>query len=144
MRCSRAFGVEPRSGWTAFDRQHFGVARAAFLGRWISPAGGLGLGLVEDGRMRGIGVARPCREGFKLGPLFAEDGSCAEWIVCGLGRAAAGEAVFLDVPESNPQALALAERHGMREVFGCARMYLGAPPRVPWEQIFGVTTFELG
>jgi hypothetical protein len=52
--------------------------------------------------------------------------------------------VFLDVPENNPQALALAERHGMREVFGCARMYLGAPPHIPWELIFGVTTFELG
>jgi GNAT superfamily N-acetyltransferase len=50
----------------AFDRVHFGVERAAFLRRWISPSGGLGL------------------------------------------------------------------------------MYLGAPPRLPWEQIFGVTTFELG
>jgi hypothetical protein len=94
--------------------------------------------------VRGIGVARPCREGFKFGPLFAEDESCAERIFCGLGRATAGEVVFLDVPENNPQALALADRHRMRVVFGCARMYLGAPPRLPWEQIFGVTTFELG
>jgi hypothetical protein len=118
----------------AFDRLHFGVERAAFLRRWISPPGGLGLGLVEQGRLHGIGVARPCREGFKIGPLFAEDGSHAERIFCGLGRVTAGQAVFLDVPENNPQALALAERHGMREVFGCARMYLGAPPRLPWSR----------
>ena len=24
------------------------------------------------------------------------------------------------------------------------RMYLGAPPPLPWDRIFGVTTFELG
>jgi hypothetical protein len=32
----------------------------------------------------------------------------------------------------------------MHEVFGSGRMYLGTPPRLPWEQISGVTTFELG
>jgi ribosomal protein S18 acetylase RimI-like enzyme len=127
----RPLSAMPFAEVAPFDRLHFGVERAAFLRRWINPPGGLGLGLVEHGRVRGIGVARPCREGFKVGPLFAEEESCAERIFCGLGRAAAGEAVFLDVPENNPRALALAERHGMREVFGCARMYLGAPPPYP-------------
>jgi hypothetical protein len=32
----------------------------------------------------------------------------------------------------------------MREVFECARMYLGPPPRLPADEIFGVTTLELG
>jgi hypothetical protein len=32
----------------------------------------------------------------------------------------------------------------MREVFGCARMYLGPAPALPEAEIFGVTTFELG
>ena len=41
-------------------------------------------------------------------------------------------------------ALALAARHGLREVFGCARMYYGPPPRLPDREIFGVTTVELG
>jgi hypothetical protein len=40
--------------------------------------------------------------------------------------------------------MALAERHGMREVFGCARMYYGPPPVLPQGEIFGITTFELG
>jgi hypothetical protein len=40
--------------------------------------------------------------------------------------------------------LALARRHEMREVFRCARMYLGEPPELPWERIFGITTLELG
>jgi hypothetical protein len=41
-------------------------------------------------------------------------------------------------------ALALANRHGMTEVFGCARMYYGPAPVLPWDDIYGVTTFELG
>jgi hypothetical protein len=40
--------------------------------------------------------------------------------------------------------MALADEHGMTEVFGCARMYLGDPPPTPWGRVFGVTTSELG
>ncbi|MCB0257699.1 MAG: GNAT family N-acetyltransferase, partial [Anaerolineae bacterium] len=50
----------------------------------------------------------------------------------------------LDIPENNPAALALVNQHKMVEVFGCACMYLGAPPEIAHERIFGVTTFELG
>jgi hypothetical protein len=32
----------------------------------------------------------------------------------------------------------------MVEVFGCARMYLGPPPVLAHDRVFGVTTFELG
>ena len=40
--------------------------------------------------------------------------------------------------------MALVQRHGMVEVFGCARMYLGPLPAVAHERVYGVTTFELG
>jgi hypothetical protein len=126
------------------DRQHFGFARSAFLERWIEPEGGLALGAVRDGHLCGYGVVRPCREGYKIGPLFADDPSTADDLYCALADRACGEAVFLDTPENNPAALALAERNGLREVFGCARMYLGAAPALPWGNIYGVTTFELG
>jgi len=55
-----------------------------------------------------------------------------------------GEPLFLDVPEPNEAALALAARHGMREVFGCARLYHGPAPTLPLQQTYGITTFELG
>ena len=61
-----------------------------------------------------------------------------------LAAAAPGEDLLIDVPERNLAALAMVHRWGMREVFGCARMYLGDPPSLPEEEIFGVTTFELG
>jgi hypothetical protein len=38
----------------------------------------------------------------------------------------------------------LVRQQGMAEIFGCARMYLGPPPDLAHERIFGVMTFELG
>lgn len=127
-----------------FDGRHFGFAREEFLRRWISPEGGRGLAALDGNAPTGIGVVRPCREGFKIGPLFAASAAVAEKLFNALSAHAAGKPIFLDTPENNPAALALAARHGMTEVFGCARMYHGATPALPWHDIYGITTFELG
>jgi hypothetical protein len=127
-----------------YDAAHFPATREQFLKAWITQPGSRALGAVQDGALRGYGVIRPCRQGFKIGPLFAADAEIADVLFRGLGDIAPGEPIFLDVPENNPQAVALARRHDLREVFGCARMYYGAPPVLPYGEIFGVTTFELG
>jgi GNAT superfamily N-acetyltransferase len=127
-----------------YDAAHFPAPREQFLKAWITQPGSRALGAVQDGVLRGYGVIRPCRQGFKIGPLFAADGDTAEALYRGLSDVAPDEPVFLDVPENNHEAMALAQRHGMREIFGCARMYYGPPPVLPQGEIFGVTTFELG
>ena len=129
---------------SCYDAAHFPAPRERFLKAWISQPGSRALGAVRDGILRGYGVVRPCRQGSKIGPLFAADGETADALFRTLGDIAPGEPIFLDVPENNPQAVALAQRHRMREVFGCARMYYGPPPFLPYGEIFGVTTFELG
>ena len=91
-----------------------------------------------------MGVIRPCRAGFKIGPLFANGPGAADQLFRALSNHAAGRSLYLDIPENNPDAVALAERHRLNEVFGCARMYLGEAPATPWKNIFGITTFELG
>ena len=127
-----------------FDRRHFGFAREAFLRRWIEPPGGRAFGFVEDDNLKGMGVIRPCREGYKIGPLFADSARVAHKVFSALSSQMAGRKIFLDVPENNPAALALASRNDLTEVFGCARMYHGPAPSLPWGDIYGVTTFELG
>jgi hypothetical protein len=87
---------------------------------------------------------RPCLTGHKIGPLFAANASVAEQLVIAFASRVPSEPIFLDVPEINRDALALVARHGMKEVFGCARMVLGPIPKLPDAEIFGVTTFELG
>jgi hypothetical protein len=128
----------------SYDHRHFLVPRPAFLQRWIRPEGGRALGKLREGRLVGCGVVRPCVTGFKIGPLFADTPEIAGELFTALSAHAAGQPLFLDTPENNPSALELAARHGMKEVFGCARMVLGSVPPIPWRSIYGVTTFELG
>ena len=97
----------------------------------------------NDGLM-GYGVIRRCRNGFKLGPLFAENAGVAEQLLLSLTAYAKGEPVFLDVPEVNAAAVALATKYKMTRVFETARMYKGSAPAVALDKVFGVTTFELG
>ena len=90
------------------------------------------------------GVIRPCRTGYKIGPLVAQRRADAEAIVSALLSVAGESEVFLDVPAINPEAVALAESLGLKPVFETARMYTGPilPQRI--DRVFGVTTFELG
>jgi len=127
-----------------YDRTCFPAERPSFLKHWIAQPDSLALGLLRNGRLAGYGVVRRCGDGCKIGPLFADDGAAATALYARLARHAAGGPLFLDAPENNPAAGELVRRHEMNEVFGCARMYLGSPPDVMQERVFGVTTFELG
>jgi ribosomal protein S18 acetylase RimI-like enzyme len=128
----------------AYDREFFPAPRPAFLGHWIRPRRGAALAAVAGGKLSGLGVIRACREGFKIGPLYAETERIAEELFLALAAAASGATVYLDVPAPNAAAVALAERHGMKPVFETARMYTGMPPDLPLPKLFGVTSFELG
>ena len=134
----------PFEDLVAYDRRLFPVQRPQFLRRWISQPERLALGVLKNGQLAGYGVIRACRKGFKIGPLFANDAEIAENLLQTLSSHVSGQPVYLDIPEVNPAARALVERHSMKMVFETARMYTGTPPQLPIEKIFGVTTFELG
>ncbi len=127
-----------------YDRAHFPAPRGGFLRRWLDQPGAKSCASVRCGRLTGFGLMRPCRRGYKIGPLFADNPAIAENLFRALASQAIGETIVLDVPESNPAAMDMAKRHEMTEVFGCAKMYLGAKPDLPEQEIFAVTTFELG
>ncbi len=127
------------------DTRCFLVPRPEFLRAWTSQPGHRGLAVLgPDGRPTGYGVLRPCRQGFKIGPLFAADPGQAHLLAQGLLALAPGQPVCLDLPEANPAALALAEELGLSMVFETARMYLGGAWPLPLAQTFGITSFELG
>ena len=128
----------------AYDRTCFPAPRPTFIRGWTEQPTALALGCQRQGKLCGYGVIRRCGEGHKVGPLFADDLQAAEALYARLVRFAPGGPIYLDAPENNPAAIELARRHRMTEVFGCARMYLGPPPDVAHERVFGVTTFELG
>lgn len=128
----------------ADDATVFPAPRPAFLRAWIDASGHIGRALVHDGKLAAWGVIRPCRTGWKIGPLVADDRAAAEAVFTALVSAAGGGEVFLDVPEVNREAVALAQSHGLAPVFETARMYTGPIRPLRLERVFGVTTFELG
>jgi ribosomal protein S18 acetylase RimI-like enzyme len=128
----------------ADDAKVFPAPRENFLRAWIGTHGHVGRALMCDGALAAWGVIRPCREGFKIGPLVAEDRAAAEAVLDALIAAVGGAEVFLDIPEPNAEAQALAQSRGLRPVFETARMYTGEVRDVAIQRIFGVTTFELG
>ena len=125
------------------DTTVFPAARPTFLNTWIAAPGHVGRALIRDRRLVAWGVIRPCRTGRKIGPLIADDRDAAEAVFAALVRPAGGQ-VFLDVPQPNGAAVALATAHGFAAVFETARMYSGPIQPVSLERVYGVTTFELG
>jgi len=134
----------PFAAVEADDATVFPAPRSAFLRAWIGAPSHVGCALVRDGRPAGWGVIRPCRKGFKIGPLVAEDRDSAEMVLSALLARVGGGEIFLDVPGINRTAIALAQDFGLAPVFETARMYTGATPPLRLERVFGVTSFELG
>jgi GNAT superfamily N-acetyltransferase len=126
------------------DATVFPAPRSAFLRAWIGAPGHLGRALLRDGRLKGWGVIRPCRTGHKIGPLVADDREAADAILQALLACAGNGEIFLDIPATNRDAIALAESLDLKPAFETARMYTGAVPSLQLDRVFGVTSFELG
>jgi ribosomal protein S18 acetylase RimI-like enzyme len=129
----------------SYDRPFFPTPRSQFIHAWINQPDSHALGIMQDGRLAGYGVIRQCRSGCKIGPLFADAPELAERLFLMLrSKAKPSEAVYLDVPELNHAAVALAKRHHMTVSFETARMYTKETPDIPLTRLFGVTSFEIG
>lgn len=129
---------------SAYDRLHFPADRSAFLRYWISMPDSTSLAAVSEERIRGFGTIRKCTEGYKIGPLFADAPDIAEALFNALTAGKSGEKVYLDISEGNQAALELTTRHGMRFVFETTRMYSKERPSVREDEVYGITSFELG
>jgi ribosomal protein S18 acetylase RimI-like enzyme len=146
---SRRTGIVPLaqielSAVCELDRQVFPADRSDFVRRWNQQPHGRGWAAVSASRLLGYGVIRQCQDGYKIGPLTATDETSALALFETLAAEAAGQPLFLDVPEVNPRAVELARRYAMTPVFETARMYSRETPAVAIERVYGITSFELG
>lgn len=129
----------------AYDRLYFPAPRSHFLREWLKATPNRkSLAFLENEKIRGYGAIRRCYVGYKIGPLFADSFEIAEKLFLALASEAKGDVVFLDVPEPNVQALRLSERYHMQECFKTLRMYTRGNPLRHLDNIYGITTFELG
>jgi hypothetical protein len=140
-----AASAVPFAELAAYDHAIFPAPRDAFLKSWLAQPDAGGFAAVESSLLRGYAMVRRCRQGWKIGPLAADDLPTARRLY-GAVAAFAGEGatIFLDVPELNDGAGRLVTELGMTPVFETARMYTGTAPAIDLSKLFGVTTFELG
>lgn len=127
----------------SYDTKIFAASRPQFLSPWINHAEAA-YGIVSSDRVCGYGVLRPCRQGFKIGPLFADTFEMADCLFRALTSHAGGQPVFIDIPDVQPALPVLIQRYYLQPVFTCVRMYWGNVLPLDVERIFGVTTLELG
>ncbi len=138
-------GAVDNSLIAAYDRACFPADRSVFLQHWFAMPESSSLAWMDGNVLKGYGMVRQCRAGYKVGPLFADDEEVADGLYRALlGRLPADSRVYLDIPGNNPAARRLAERYGMKAVFGTARMYNRGEPALHTEKIYGITSFELG
>lgn len=120
------------------DRQCFPAPRDAFLRRWLAPPRRTVL-QGADGAVDGYAVCRPCRDGSKIGPLFARTTDAAMKIL-----SVQSGVVHLDVPAAQTDWLAALSGLGFSDSFATRRMYRGHIPDLRMSSIFGISSLELG
>lgn len=121
-----------------FDRRVFPARRDRFLACWVSPPNQC-ISLTRDDAVAAYAVKRPCHDGFKLGPLFAETLDDA---ICLLEQQSGP--VHIDVPAGQRAWMAHLAGLGFTSGFTTRRMYRGPMPSRDIHQILGVTSLELG
>lgn len=137
-------GPEHMDAINSFDTEYFPSTRESYLAAWLTTPGHLGVAAITNGEIQGYGVIRPCREGHKIGPLFADDAAMAQRLIAKLVTDSGAGHVYIDPPFANDDALELCEKLGLERVFETMRMYRGLSPQMRFPGIFGLTSFELG
>jgi GNAT superfamily N-acetyltransferase len=142
-------GIEPAAGTPLaeladYDGSNFGVPRTAFLREWLVLPGSHSLVFKQNGRLCGLGSARRCHHGVRIGPLQADHPEIAEALFDALVGMTPGAPISIDSPDTNPETGKLLRKKGMVADGVTTRLYRGeAPPGIP-ARVYGQMSFALG
>lgn len=142
-------GVEPGTDanveeLVAYDAENCGVDRGPFLRAWLKLPQSRVVVFRRAGKLCGLGVARKCHQGVRIGPLQADDPAAAEALFDALSGLAPGESLSIDGSEPNPDAAKLALAKGLAIHSSTSRLYRGAPPVGRLNRVYGLISFSLG
>ncbi len=127
-----------------YDTKHFPVARPRFLEKWVSQPESHAYAYYQDDKLQGYALMRPCVVGYKIGPLFADTPEIAKELFMILLHEAAGQAVFIDIPETNLEGIHMLKGFDATLVFETGRMYRNHAPKLLLQTIYGLTSYEFG
>ncbi len=127
-----------------FDEMCFGFKRTSFLNYWVENPAAKSFVFISENSLKGYAVIRQAIEGFKIGPLFAENKTVAKDLFKACLTEVDGEKVTIDIPTINPSARELLDEFKSEVVFECARMYYPKVPKDSFHKVFGITSLEFG
>lgn len=128
----------------AYDTENCGLDRGPFLLAWLKLPESRAVVFRRAGKLCGLGVARKCHQGVRIGPLQADDPAAAEALFDALSGLAPGESLSIDGSEPNPDAAKLALAKGLAIHSSTSRLYRGAPPVGRLNRVYGLISFSLG
>ena len=134
----------PLAAIEADDATVFPAPRPAFWRAWIAAPGHRGRALLRDGRLSAWGVIRPCRRGWKIGPLVAHDRASAEDHLRRVGRGC-GRAPSMRLSPTAKRSRS-RRRGGLRRCLRrracilarcarCGSIGCSASPRSNWDEV---------
>lgn len=127
-----------------YDRQCFPACRSDFLYSWVNDSNAVSYACIENNQVRGYIVRRKCHDGYRIGPLFADNSIIAECLLLACQQNIKGESIFIDIPDINRETKSLVSNFKMKQVFATSRMYTKELPNLNYYKMFGVSTLELG
>ncbi|NCO22298.1 MAG: GNAT family N-acetyltransferase [Rhodobacterales bacterium] len=147
----RFCGAPPRGGpaqaasglapLMAADARATGMLRPRFATAWFTDTPARRTLMLSDG---GFATVRACGEGVKFGPFHATTPEAAWALLTSVPAEFGAGPVFIDVPDTASDLVALLRREGFVPVFETARMYAGPPPKGQPPAFYAVATLELG
>ncbi|MCF8415699.1 MAG: GNAT family N-acetyltransferase [Crocinitomicaceae bacterium] len=127
-----------------FDEMCFGFKRTRFLNYWVGNSAAKTFVFVNENSLVGYAVIRQAIEGYKIGPLFAENKMVAKELFKACLTEVDGEKVSIDIPTINDLARELLDEFNSEVVFECGRMYYPKAPKFSFHKVFGITSLEFG
>ena len=127
-----------------YDRKVFTVERERFLHDLIFKTQAKTAEVSLNGKLAGYAVARPCFEGYKIGPLFADTGEAAHMLLQSLFAELPGQTIFIEVPENRPWAVTLMATYDMKPEVPTVRMYTSNKYQLDTRYVYGITSRTIG
>lgn len=116
-----------------------------FFNQWLNQPQSLLFGKYENDKYKGLGLLKPCRKGFRLSPLIADDRESAKEILTSLvSHYPAGTPYYLDIPVQNMDGINLAEELKLKKIGEALRMYKGKEHKISLNNIYSFTSMEIG
>ncbi len=127
-----------------FDAAISGARRQGFLKIWLDAPGMESRCLIKNGEILSWACMRRCRRGWLFGPVYGIDFEAVDELIRHMAAKTLAEDAYLDIPETNADAIKLAFAMGMTPVGARARMFKNGALPEAYSDIYGFTSLDIG